>query len=161
MAELLPFVDVCIANDEDAPFGLGMTCVSGSLEHGIEERESYIEMAREICARHGCSKVASVIRDVQSVEESRWMAMLYDAASGRHWFSAPHDVHVLEGVAAGDAFNAGLLHALIHGFPPQDAINYAIAASVLKLSIRGDANLVTEEEINAVACAGAGTCVAR
>ena len=38
MKELLPLVDICIANDEDAPAGLGMTCVSGSLAHGIEER---------------------------------------------------------------------------------------------------------------------------
>lgn len=38
MKELLPLVDICIANDEDAPAGLGMTCVSGSLSHGIEAR---------------------------------------------------------------------------------------------------------------------------
>lgn len=40
MKELLPLVDICIANDEDAPAGLGMTCVSGSLAHGIEERDT-------------------------------------------------------------------------------------------------------------------------
>lgn len=48
MKELLPLVDICIANDEDAPAGLGMTCVSGSLAHGIEERDTYVEMARQI-----------------------------------------------------------------------------------------------------------------
>lgn len=68
--------------------------------------------------------------------------MLYDAESGEHWFSPAHDVHVLEGVAAGDAFNAGLVHALINDFDPQDAVNYAIAASILKLTIKGDSNLV-------------------
>ena len=59
MKELLPLVDICIANDEDAPAGLGMTCVSGSLAHGIEERDTYVEMARQICAEYGCKKVAS------------------------------------------------------------------------------------------------------
>ncbi len=53
MKELLPLVDICIANDEDAPAGLGMTCVSGSLAHGIEERDTYVEMARQICAEYG------------------------------------------------------------------------------------------------------------
>jgi 2-dehydro-3-deoxygluconokinase len=73
-----------------------------------------------------------------------------------------HDVHVLEGVAAGDAFNAGLLHALANGYEPQHAIDYAIAASVLKLSIRGDSNFVTEAEIEAAASsAGTGMRVAR
>ena len=74
---------------------------------------------------------------------------------------ATHDVHVLEGVGGGDAFNAGLLHALLHGYEPQRAVDYAIAASVLKLSVRGDANLVTEAEIAGVAAAGGGTRVAR
>ena len=161
MTGLLPLVDIVIANDEDAPAGLGVTCVSGSLSNGIEEREDYVEMARQICAGYGCKKVASVVRDIQSVERSQWMGMLYDAESGEHWFSPAHDVHVLEGVAAGDAFNAGLLHGLLHGYEPQHVIDYAIAASILKLTIRGDSNLVTEAEIEGVAKSGGGTRVAR
>ena len=161
MKRLLSYVDIVIANDEDAPAGLGMTCVSGSLDDGIEERESYVQMARELHATYGCKTVASVIRNIQGVERSLWMGMLYDAETDAHWFSPVHDVHVLEGVAAGDAFNAGLLHALLHGFEPQAAIDYAIAASVLKLSIRGDSNFVTSTEIAAVAQAGGGTRVAR
>lgn len=161
MKRLLPLVDIIIANDEDAPAGLGITCVSGSLKHGIDERESYVQMARELCETYGCHTVASVIRNIQGVERSQWMGMLYRAESDSHWFSPVHDVLVLEGVAAGDAFNAGLLHALLHGFEAQQAIDYAIAASVLKLSIRGDSNLVTEDEILAVAASDGGTRVAR
>ena len=161
MRALLPQVDVCIANDEDAPSALGMTCVSGSLANGIEERDSYVEMARQICDEFGCRAVASVVRDVQCVERSQWMGVLYDAASGDHWFSPAHDVHVLEGVGAGDAFNAGLIHAWLHDFEPQRAIDYAIAASILKLTIRGDANLVTAEEIEKVAASHAGSRVER
>lgn len=161
MSELLPLVDIVVANDEDAPAGLGMTCVSGSLSSGIEERDGYVKMARLIAERYGSNMVASVVRDVQCVERSQWMGMLYDARSGEHWFSPVHDVHVVEGVAAGDAFDAGLLHALLHGFAPQDAIDYAIAASCLKLTIRGDANLVSADEIRAVASKGAGARVSR
>lgn len=161
MRGLLPLVDVCIANDEDAPSALGMTCVSGSLAHGIDERDSYVEMAREICAEYGCKAVASVVRNVASVERSQWMGALYRADTDEHWFSPVHDVHVLEGVAAGDAFNAGLIHAWLHGFEPQAAIDYAIAASVLKLSVRGDSNIVTADEIASVAQSGGGTRVSR
>lgn len=162
MKSLLPLVDIVIANDEDAPAGLGMTCVSGSLANGIAERDSYVTMARELARDYGCKMVASVIRDIQGVERSKWMGLLYDAGKDEYWFSPVHDVHVLEGVAAGDAFNAGLLHALLHGFAPQDAIDYAIAASVLKLSIRGDSNFVTAAEIAAVAAsAGGGMRVSR
>lgn len=161
MQELLLLVDICIANDEDAPSALGMTCVTGSLAHGIEERDSYVEMARQICAEYGCKTVASVIRNVQCVERSQWMGVLYDAASDTHWFSPTHDVHVLEGVGAGDAFNAGFMHALLHGFDPQRTIDYAIAASILKLTIRGDQNLVTPEEIEKVTASNGGSRVER
>ena len=82
MKELLPLVDICIANDEDAPAGLGMTCVSGSLAHGIEERDTYVEMARQICAEYGCKKVASVVRNISCVERSIWMGMLFEAYIG-------------------------------------------------------------------------------
>ncbi len=158
---LMPYVDVCIANDEDAPYALGMTCVSGSLSHGIEERDSYVEMARQICAEYGCQVVSSVVRNVYSTEHSQWMGMLYQAEGDQHWFSPMHDVNVLEGVGGGDAFNAGLLHAMLNGFDGQKAIDYAIAASVLKLSVRGDVNLVTEAEIAGVAASGGATRVAR
>ena len=151
MKSLLPLVDICIANDEDAPAALGMNCVSGSLKSGIAELDSYEKMARLICDEYGCKMVASVIRNVQCVERSQWMGLLYDAESQQSWHSGIHDVHVIEGVGAGDAFNAGLLHALLHDFDGQHAIDYAIAASVLKLSIRGDVNLVTPAEIETVA----------
>ncbi len=159
--DFMPLVDVCIANDEDAPSALGMTCVSGSLAHGIEERDSYVEMARQICAEYGCGVVASVVRNVSSTSRSKWMGMLYHAEGDQHWFSPVHDVHVLEGVAAGDAFNAALLHAMLNDYDPQKTVDYAIAASVLKLSIRGDYNFVTEAEISAVAASGGATRVAR
>ena len=156
MRGLLPFVDVCIANDEDAPSALGMDCVTGSLACGIDERMDYVEMARRICEEFGCRKVASVVRNVNSVEESDWMGLLFDAGSGEHAFSAVHHMHVLEGVAAGDAFSAGLIHALLHGFDQQRAIDYAIAASVLKLTIHGDANVVSAQEIEVLASSAAG-----
>lgn len=160
MKSLLPLVDVCIANDEDAPAALGMDCVSGSLQNGIAELDSYEKMARLICSEYGCKMVASVVRNVQCVERSQWMGLLYDAGQNASWHSQVHDVHVLEGVGAGDAFNAGLLHALLHGFDGQHAIDYAIAASILKLTVRGDANLVTTAEIEAAAGAG-GSRVSR
>ncbi len=161
MAKLLPMVDVVIANDEDAPSGLGVTCVSGSLEHGIDERDGYAQMARELCSTYGCNTVASVIRDVRSVEDSDWMGMVYDAATDQAVYSTVHHMHVLEGVAAGDAFNAGLIHGMLHGYELSQLVDYAIAASVLKLTIHGDSNLVTESEIAAVASSGGGTRVAR
>ncbi len=161
MRELLPYVDVCIANDEDASASLGIDEGVGSLEHGIEETEGYVRVARDVCERFGCKVVASVIRDIRSVEDSDWMGMLYEAGSDEVTLSPVHHVHVLEGVGAGDAFGAGLVHALLAGWAEQETIDYAIAASVLKLGVRGDTNYVTEAEIRAAASKGSGARVAR
>ena len=103
--------------------------------------------------------VASVIRDIRSVEDSDWMGMIY--ADGKAHFSSVHHMHVLEGVAGGDAFAAGLIHALLHGMDYDAAASYAIAASVLKLTIKGDSNFATAEDIAAVAAKGAGLRVSR
>lgn len=161
MAKLLPLVDICIANDEDAPSSLGISHGSGSLACGIEEADAYEAIARDVCDAYGCKMVASVIRDIRSVEDSDWMGMVYDASAKKGYFSPVHHMHVLEGVASGDAFGAGLLHALAHGADAQAAANYAIAASVLKLSIRGDSNFSTAAEIEAAAGSDSGTRVAR
>jgi 2-dehydro-3-deoxygluconokinase len=159
MGGLLDKVDVCIANDEDAPSCLGISHGTGSLATGIEEKDEYALIARDVCERYGCRMVASVIRDIRSVEDSDWMGMVY--ANGRPTFSSVHHLHVLEGVASGDAFGGALMHGLLHGFDDEHLANYCIAASSLKLTIRGDSNLVTADEIEAVAQKGSGLRVAR
>ena len=53
----------------------------------------------------------------------------------------------MEGVAAGDAFGAGLMHGLLHNYTPTELVQFGLAASVLKLTITGDLNLVSEAEI--------------
>ena len=159
MKRLLPLVDICISNDEDAEACLGISHGSGSLATGIEERDSYVQIAADVCERYGCKMVASIVRDIRSVEDSDWMSLIY--ADGQAHFSSVHHMHVLEGVAAGDAYGAGLIHALLHGFDLDRAGEYAIAASVLKLTVRGDSNLVSVDEIESVAKSGAALRVSR
>lgn len=159
MKGILPLVDICIANDEDAPSCLGISYGSGSLATGIEEKDAYVQIAEELVRTYGVKMVASVVRDIRSVEDSDWMGLVY--AEGKAHFSPVHHTHVLEGVAAGDAFAAGLIHALMHGADLDEAASYAIAASVLKLTIRGDSNYVTADEIAQVACKGSGLRVSR
>ena len=54
---------------------------------------------------------------------------------------------IVDRVGGGDAYIAGLIYGLLH-FPDQMALDFATAASVLKHSIPGDANLVTVDEVN-------------
>ena len=146
MHELMPFVDVCIANDEDFEACLGIKAFDGDLSNGIKQIEDFREGMKEITTRYpNCKVVASVLRNINAVEQSDWMAILYK--DGKFYDTPVHDINVMEGVAAGDAFGAGLLHGMIENLEPQESIDFAIAASVLKLSVSGDLNLVSEAEI--------------
>ncbi len=158
MSGLLPMVDICFAHDEDAPASLGLP--DRSLADGLDNADGFVETAREIIAKFGCRQVATVLRNICHVEHSQWQGMLLTDGAGP-FFSPVHEVHVLEGVGGGDSFSAGFIHALTAGFEPQGIIDYAIAASVLKLTVRGDANLVSPGEIAQVAAAAGGRRVSR
>lgn len=146
MRELMPFVTICIANDEDFEAVLGIRAFDGDMSRGIGQVDSFCKGMEEITKRYpGCKTVASILRNVHSVDESDWMGILL--LDGKFYKSPVHSVHVMEGVAAGDAFGAGLLHGLLRKTAPQETVDFAIAASVLKLMISGDFNLVTEAEV--------------
>jgi 2-dehydro-3-deoxygluconokinase len=115
---------------------------------------------KEITRKYpNCKIVASVLRNIHSVEQSDWMAILYQ---NEKFYETPvHKINVMEGVAAGDAFGAGLVHGLVSKLEPQETIDFAIAASVLKLSISGDLNLVTEAEIRAAMSKGSNARLSR
>lgn len=160
MAKLMPYVDVCVANDEDFEAVLGIRAFDGNMAKGIEQKADFCEGMKEITKRYPkCKTVASVLRNINSVEQSDWMGILYQ---GDQFYETPvHHINVMEGVAAGDAFGAGLLHGLLNKTEPQETIEFAIAASVLKLSISGDLNLVTEAEIRAAMLKGSNARLSR
>ena len=55
--------------------------------------------------------------------------------------------HIVDRIGGGDAYMAGLIYGLLH-MEDQQALDFAIAASVLKHSIPGDANFVSIDEVN-------------
>lgn len=146
MNQLMPYVDICLAHDEDFEASLGIKAFDGDMSHGIEQKDDFISGMKAIMAKYPNIKtVASVLRDIYSVEDSQWMALMID--HGQVFETPIYQIHVWEGVAAGDAFGAGLIHGLVKNYNPQDCLNFALAASVLKLTISGDLNLVNEKEI--------------
>ena len=149
MGKLMNYVDICIANDEDFEASLGIHAFDGDLSHGLEQIADYRAGMAEIMKRYpNCSMVASVLRNVYNVEDGDWKAIVL---SGGNYYESPvHTVHAMEGVGSGDAFGAALTHCLLHGYSPQETADFSIAASVLKLMVAGDLNLVTEPEIRAV-----------
>lgn len=146
MKELMKDIDLCIANDEDFEAALGIHAFDGDMAHGIDQIDTYKRGMEEILKQYPeCRAVASVLRNMHTVEDGEWMGIYLK--DGKFYESPVHTVHSLEAVGAGDAFAGGLLHAIVKGFDPQKTIDFAITASVMKLMIQHDFNVVDEKEV--------------
>lgn len=161
MGELMPYVDVCIANEEDAKdvFGIeaeGTDIISGKLNH-----EGYVSVARQLASRFGCKKVAITLRGSISATDNDWAGMLYSKETDQACFSTTYRVHIVDRVGGGDSFGGGLIYSLISGYDDQKAIDFAVAASCLKHSIEHDFNHVSVAEVAALAAGNASGRVQR
>lgn len=149
MSEITKYVDVCIANEEDAEKVFGIKADSTDVNAGKLNKEGYKEVAKKLSDTFGCKKVAITLRESISASDNNWAAMLYDGKE--YCFSKTYPVHIVDRVGGGDSFGGGLIYALMNNYSTQNAIEFAVAASCLKHSIEGDFNLVDVKEIEALA----------
>ena len=156
MAELVPYVDVLIANEADAADVFGIVGEGSDVESGKLNKEGYVSVAEQLVERFGVKKVAITLRTSLSAFDNLWAGMLYDATTKEVCFSTEYKVHIVDRVGGGDSFGGGLIYALIAGKDTQGAIDFAVAASCLKHSIEHDFNLVKVKDVEALA-AGNGT----
>lgn len=157
MSELMPYVDVLIANEEDSEkvFGIKSDC---DITGGDVSAEGNRSVARQLTERFGFKLVAITLRGSLSASDNRWAAMLYD---GKDFFdSKEYMIHIVDRVGGGDSFAAGLIYGLTN-FDKQGAIEFAAAASCLKHTIEGDFNLVSVDEVQKLAGGDGSGRVAR
>ncbi len=159
MAELMPYVDVCIANEEDASDVFGIKAENTDIEGGKIDGEGYKEVAKKLKDRFGFSYVAITLRSSISANDNDWAAMLYDGNDCH--FSRKYHMHIVDRVGGGDSFGAGLIYAMLDGKDAQGIIEFAVAASCLKHSIEGDYNMVSVAEVESLAGGNASGRVQR
>ncbi|MBQ8880974.1 MAG: sugar kinase [Oscillospiraceae bacterium] len=159
MAKLLPYVDVCIANEEDAKDVFGIESENTDITAGQLNHEGYISVAKQLQSRFGCKYVAITLRTSISANDNNWAGMLYDGEKA--YFSPTYPIHIVDRVGGGDSFGGGLIYGMLTGKAPQDIINFAVAASCLKHTIEQDFNLVTASEVEALAAGNASGRVQR
>ncbi len=154
MAKLVPYVDVLIANEADAADVFGIVGKGSDVESGKLDKHGYVSVAEQLAQRFGCKKVAITLRTSLSAFDNKWAGLLY--SGGKAYFSPEYSVHIVDRVGGGDSFGGGLIYALAAGKKPQEAIDFAVAASCLKHSIEHDFNLMSISEVESLA-AGNGT----
>lgn len=145
MSQLMEYVDVIIANEEDAEKVFGIKAGQSDVTKGELHEEGYKEVARELMRRFGVEKVAITLRESLSASDNNWSGMLYD---GREFYqSTKYSIHIVDRVGGGDSFCGGLIYALLSDMDPASAVEFAAAASCLKQTIPGDFNQVSVEEV--------------
>ena len=159
MAKLVPFVDVCIANEADAADVFGIRAAGTDVDSGKLNKDGYVSVARQLQERFGCRSVAITLRTSISATRNLWAGMLWDGKEA--CFSPEYDITIVDRVGGGDSFGGGLIYALANGYGTQDAINYAVAASCLKHSIEHDFNMMSVAEVKALAAGNASGRVQR
>lgn len=149
MTRLMRYVDVCIANEEDAKDVFGIEAEDSDITGGKLSAEGYEKVALRLAERFGFRAVAITLRESISANDNLWRAMLYD---GKEFcFSPAYPIHIVDRLGGGDSFGAGLIYSMIKGFDSRKAIGFAVAASCLKHTIEGDFNLISAKEAETLA----------
>ncbi|MBQ9086708.1 MAG: sugar kinase [Clostridia bacterium] len=149
MAKLMPYVDVCIANEEDAGDVFNIHADATDITGGKLSHEGYISVARKLTECFGFSKVAITLRESITASDNNWAAMLY--SEGEAIFSKKYPVHIVDRVGGGDSFGAGLIYGIQSGMSTRETLEFAVAASCLKHTIEGDYNQVSVDEVQKLA----------
>lgn len=145
MAELMRYVDVCIANEEDAKDVFGIAAEGTDITSGKLNHDGYKSVAKQLADRFNFEKVAITLRGSISANDNNWAGMLYDGS--QFYFSKNYSIHIVDRVGGGDSFGGGLIYSFMQGKTSQDALEFAVAASCLKHSIEGDFNQVSVDEV--------------
>lgn len=162
MRPLMAYVDVCIANEEDAQHSLGEEAGATDVEAGVLDEAGYARLARHLRERYGFDTVAITLRVSHSASRNGWSALLHDGRdAATPYRSREYDLTIVDRVGGGDAFASGLIYGLLTKSDTRQALEFAVAASALKHTIPGDLNLVSVEEVERLAEGGGSGRVER
>ncbi|MEM7485360.1 MAG: sugar kinase [Bacteroidota bacterium] len=163
MTPLVEHCDVILGNEEDAEkhFGIHPKGVDVTQGHSVSTK-AFESVCKQMMDKFPkAKKVITTLRGSISASHNTWAGVLYDGK--KLYESSTYQItHIVDRVGGGDSFMGGLIYGLItHDGDDQRALDFAVAASCLKHTIKGDANQVTVEEVEKLMSGDASGRVAR
>ena len=148
MPELVAGCDIILGNEEDAEKHFGIHPEGIDVTKGdTMDAAAYVSVCRQLMAKFPkAKKVIITLRGSINASHNTWSGILYD---GQTLVQAPayQITHIVDRVGGGDSFMGGLIYGLLTYGNDQRALDFAVAASCLKHTIYGDANLTTVDEV--------------
>ena len=150
MTELTSYCDIILCNEEDAEMHFGIKPKGLNVRtqgHDING-DAYLSVCKEMMKKFPkAEKIAITLRGSISASHNSWAGILYD---GKKMFKSKdyNITHIVDRVGAGDSFMGGLIYGILN-YPNDDqaALDFAVAASCLKHTIKGDSNLASIDEV--------------
>jgi 2-dehydro-3-deoxygluconokinase len=160
MGELVKYVDVAIANEEDCQKALGIA-VDVDVESGKLEAAQYEKLTARVLETYPNLKmIAITLRESVNASQNGWSACLNDRRE--FMVSRRYDItDIVDRVGGGDSFAAGLIYGLDNYDAHRDALEFAVAMSCLKHSISGDFARLTRDDVLALVKGGGSGRVQR
>ncbi len=147
MNEIVKFVDVTIANEEDCQKSLGISVNEVCIESGRLDIERYEILSDKVMSKFpNMAILAITLRESHSADRNGWSACLRDR-NGFHRSLRYEITDIIDRVGGGDSFASGLIYGLDAYADNAQALEFAVAASCLKHSIPGDFNRVSVAEV--------------
>ena len=146
--ECLPYVDVLLGIEPYHLWKDENDHSKGDWKDGVPLQPTYEqqdEIFKAFVDKYPNLKcIARHVRYAHSGSENSLKAyMWYD----NHTFESKlFTFNILDRVGGGDAFASGLIYAIMHNYKPMDMVNFAVASSVIKHTIHGDANITDDEK---------------
>ena len=151
MTELTSYCDIILGNEEDAEMHFDIKPEGLTVQKQGKEvkAEAFLSVCKQMMKKFPkAKKVITTLRGSISASHNTWAGVMYD---GTTMLKSPQYqiTDIVDRVGGGDSFMGALIYGLIE-FQNNDqkALNFAVAASCLKHTIKGDANLVTVDEVN-------------
>lgn len=148
MPELISGCHVVLANEEDVSKYLGLTPKADQYQskHVFGDR-SYEFVSKSIIDIYPqVYQVISTLRQTINASQNLWSGVVYD---GEKFIEGPtfEIGNIVDRVGGGDSFMGAYIHGIFRFNDEEKALAFALAASSLKLTVRGDYNIASEAEI--------------
>lgn len=152
--------DIGIANEEDCQAALGIEAGLDVASGRLEPQQYRLLAEKVLSAYPNLKMLAITLRESKSASHNGWSACLHDRE--KFLLSRRYEItHIVDRVGAGDCFAAGLIFGLLQLPNPQEALDFAVAASCLKHSIPGDFSRLNREEVEQLIRSGGSGRVQR
>ena len=146
---LLSLATVAFVNDLDINLALGERF---EIEDLTARRRAAARRAFEAFPR--LETMACTVRHMEGVDTCTLGGLIFTRSGEEAAVPSRRLANMVDRIGGGDAFAAGVLHGLITGMGTQEALDFGVAASILKHAVPGDFNPSRVSDVDALLRAG-------